>query len=250
MARRWHDLPYSGTGQNMQDIPSSLHARHLIRRSGKACLATIDRNDGAPYASLVLFAPLADASPVMMLSDLAEHTRNIRDCSTCSLMIDGTEGPAETMAGMRLTLQGHISKIENTDARQRLIRRHPETAVYAGFSDFNLYQIRPHRMHLIGGFGMIDWLDAGDVLASAPELDNAAGEIIGHMNTDHADAVTAYARARGRDDDNWRMTGIDTDGIDLHNGGEYLRLQTEERMMTPGDARRVLAALAKSSRQG
>jgi len=234
----------------MQDIPLPLHARHLIRRSGKACLATIDRNDGAPYASLVLFAPLADASPVMLLSDLAEHTRNIGACGACSLMIDGTEGTGETLSGMRLTLQGHISKIEDTDARQRLIRRHPEASVYAGFSDFNLYHIRPHRMHLIGGFGMIDWLDADDVLASAPKLDNAAGEIIDHMNTDHADAVSAYASAAGRKGDDWYMTGIDTDGIDLHNGDEYLRLQTEERMMTPGDARRILAALATSSRQG
>jgi putative heme iron utilization protein len=233
----------------MQNIPPSLHARHLIRRSGKACLATLDRNDGAPYASLVLFAPLADASPVMMLSDLAEHTQNIAASSACSLMIDGTEDMSETMASMRLTLQGHIRKIENATAKRRLILRHPETAIYAGFSDFNLYQITVDRMHLIGGFGMIHWLAAEDVLASAPKLDDAADDIIEHMNTDHADAIMDYAKAKGREGENWRMTGIDTDGIDLRNGDDYLRLSADERMMTPGDARRSLAAMAKTFRQ-
>jgi len=232
----------------MQEIPPSLQARQLIRRSGKACLATLDRNDGSPYASLVLFAPLADASPVMLLSDLAEHTRNIATSSACSLMIDGIDDGSETMAGMRLTLQGHISKIEDKVATKRFITRHPEAAIYAGFTDFNLYRVTPDRLHLIGGFGMIHWIDANEVLASAPELDVAADEIIEHMNTDHADAILAYAKAHGQRGENWRMIGIDTDGIDLHDGIKYLRLQTGERMMSPGDARRSLAALAQKSR--
>ncbi|XDZ65192.1 HugZ family protein [Alphaproteobacteria bacterium LSUCC0684] len=232
----------------MQEIPPSLHARHLIRRSGKACLATLDRNDGSPYASLVLFAPLADGSPVMLLSDLAEHTRNIAANRACSLMIDGMDDGSETMAGMRLTLQGHISRLENEAATKRFIARHPEAAIYAGFADFNLYLVTPARLHLIGGFGMIHWIDARDVLASAPRLDEAADEIIEHMNTDHADAIFAYAKAHGHQGENWRMIGIDTDGIDLHDGSRYLRLQTDERMMSPGDARRNLAALAKAAR--
>ena len=232
----------------MQETSPSIQARQLIRRSGKACLGTIDRNDGAPYASLVLFAPLADASPVMLLSDLADHTKNIAANGASSLLIDGMETGRETMAGMRLTLQGHISRLEDKAAKDRMIARHPEAAIYAGFADFNLYHLKVERIHLIGGFGMIHWIDAKDVLASAPALDAAAPEIIEHMNSDHADAITAYARASGHRGDTWRMIGIDTDGIDLHDGDTYLRLAADDRMMTPGDARRSLAAMAKTSR--
>jgi len=232
----------------MQDIPPSLHARHLIRRSGKGSLATLDRGDGAPYASLVLFAPLADGSPAMLLSDLADHTKNIAASSACSLLIDGMAAGSETMAGMRLTLQGQIRKCDDPAATARIVARHPEAGIYAGFGDFNLYRIDVHRLHLIGGFGMIHWLDAEEVLADAPELDAAADEIIDHMNSDHADAIAAYALAHGRPAENWRMIGIDTDGIDLHDGESYLRIQSDTRMMTPGDARRCLAAMAKSAR--
>ena len=236
-------------------LTPAILSRHLMRRMGKAALATIDRDDGKPYASLVVYAALADASPVMLLSDLADHSKNIMQESACSLMIDGASGEgatgSESLSGSRLTVQGRISAVEDDAAlKQRIITRHPEAAIYADFTDFKTYHITPERMHLIGGFGMIHWIDAADVLADAPDLDAAATDIIDHMNDDHADAVAIYAVQAGMasdtaDADGWRMTGIDTDGIDLSDGNHFCRINTDQRMHTPGDARRVLAALSK-----
>lgn len=223
-------------------------ARKLLRRCGKGALATIDRDDGKPYTSLVVFAVMADASPVMLLSDLADHTANLKQNDGISLMLDGMEPGLESMAGSRLTVQGRISIDKDPATKARIVARHPEAAIYADFGDFNVYRITMERVHLIGGFGFIHWLDAKDVLADAPKLDAAAEEIIDHMNDDHADAVAAYASASGMDGDQWQMIGIDTDGCDLSDGMRYCRVEAESRMLTPGDARRGLAALARSGR--
>jgi putative heme iron utilization protein len=221
-------------------------ARKLLRRCGKGALATIDRDDGKPYASLVVFAVMADASPVMLLSDLADHTANLKRDDSVSLMLDGMEPGSESMTGLRITVQGRISIEEDPAAKTRIVARHPEASIYADFGDFSAYRIIPERVHLIGGFGFIHWLDAVDVFVEAPKLDATANEIIDHMNEDHTDAVTSYAKAAGMAGKDWCMIGIDTDGCDLSNGERYCRVDTKNRMITSGDARRELAALAKA----
>ena len=256
MASPWRGCPnwlksgnmHTMTEENQQSPDPAVVARHLLRRCGKGCLATIDRDDGKPYASLVVFAVMADASPVMLLSDLADHTSNLKADAGVSLMLDGMEPGSESMAGLRLTVQGRISIDANPAAKARIVARHPEAAIYANFGDFNVYRITPERVHLIGGFGFIHWLDAADVFSDAPKLDAAAEEIIEHMNEDHADAVAIYAAAAGMEGDGWQMIGIDTDGCDLSDGTRYCRVDAPQRMLTPGDARRGLAALAKSAR--
>ena len=222
-------------------------ARHLMRSCGKAGLATLDAETGEPYNSLVLIAADRDASPLMMLSDLADHTTNLKRNPHASLLLDG-DHHAETLASQRVSVQGRVAVINDQSLIDRFVTRHPEAAIYASFKDFNLYRLHVTRAHLIGGFGRIHWLEASDIMADSPALDAAAEEIIEHMNDDHADAIAAYALAHHKQSENWRMIGIDTDGIDLSNGEDYLRINTPEQMQTPGDSRRALAKMAKLAR--
>ena len=240
--------PTPDKGGPRSDDPA-LVSRLLLRRAGKAALATVDRGDGKPYASLVVYAALADASPALLLSDLADHSMNLAQDPSCSLLVDDTAPGTESLAGTRLTVQGRMTVVEDDAAiKARIVVRHPEAAAYAGFGDFRTYRVAAERMHLIGGFGEIHWIDAASVLADAPELDAATGEIVAHMNADHADAVALYADAAGLKGGNWRMVGIDTDGIELSDGAAFHRIDTGERMRSPGDARRALAAMAKAAR--
>ena len=227
-------------------------SRLIMRSCGKAALATIDAKTKEPYNSLILIAADADASPLMMISDLADHTQNIKKNPLASLLLDG-DPSGETLASQRLSVQGHLDIVKDPALTKRFIHRHAEAAIYAGFGDFNLYRMTVTRVHLIGGFGRIHWIDGGLVLADSPKLDAAAEEIIEHMNDDHDDAIAAYAQALGHpapdgDEDKWKMTGIDRDGIDLSNGSAYARINTAEPMITPGDSRRALAKLAKRAR--
>src|ERR1700730_8322094 len=194
--------------------------RRLLRGRDRAALATSLR--GAPYASLVLFVADLDASPLMLLSDLAQHSRNIAFDPRVSLLLDATEGHPDPLTGPRLTLLGRAQPTDDRRCLARFIAHHPTSAGYAGFRDFHLYRVEVERGHLVAGFGRIDWIDRGDLLFARDVgvLAAAEPEILKHMNEDHGDAIARYAHhLLGRTGTGWQMTGIDPEGIDLRCGG-------------------------------
>jgi putative heme iron utilization protein len=139
-------------------------ARLLMRRQSVAALGTAMQ--GAPYVSLVQVAFDADASPLMLLSDLAQHTRNIAEDARVSLLFDDTAGLADPLTGARLTVIGRAERCDDPRARERYVARHPSAAVYAGFRDFNLYHVTVERGHFIAGFGRIAWVEAEDLVGT------------------------------------------------------------------------------------
>ena len=232
--------------------PANL-ARSLARSSTRAALAT--SLNGAPYASLVLFAVDLDASPLLLLSELAQHSRNIAFEPRVSLLLDGTEGHADPLTGPRLTLLGRVRPTDDPRALGRFVAHHPASALYAGFRDFRLFRVTVERSHLVAGFGRIDWIDGADLLFArdAGALAAAEPEILKHMNEDHSDTVAHYAQALlGRRGTNWRMTGIDPEGIDMRCDGETARLDfaapVRAPILTSDAARDALVQLAGAAR--
>ena len=227
-------------------------ARSLARRCTRAALAT--SLNGAPYASLVLFTVDLDASPLLLLSELARHSCNIAFEPRVSLLLDRTEGRADPLTGPRLTLLGRALPTDDPRALQRFVSHHPASALYAGFRDFRLFRVIVERGHLVAGFGRIDWIDGADYLfaINAGALAAAELEILRHMNEDHSGAIAHYARALlGRSGSGWRMTGIDPEGIDLRCDGETARLDfgapVRTPILTPDAARAALVQLAQSA---
>lgn len=231
---------------------ASRDVQTLVRCALTASLATFDRSTGHPYVSLVTVATAPDGAPVLLLSKLARHTRNLMADGRASLLFDGTQGTADPLAGGRATLLGRIAPTVDPTDRRRFIARHEASAVYADFQDFAFYKLVPGHAHFIGGFGRIVELDASefliDVRSSAPLIE-AEPEIVAHMNRDHAEAVALYATALlGEQPGCWRMTGIDPAGADLLDGRCARRLNFENMLATAGDARRALADLAGAAR--
>lgn len=228
-------------------------ARRLIRCEGHAALATLLA--GRPYASLVAVACDLDASPLMLLSDLAQHSRNLVDDPRISLLFEATEGLADPLAGARLTLLGRTERCAGAERERlaaRFAARHPASADYAGFADFRLYRVIIERGHLVAGFGRIAWIEAEDVRfgADAAALAQAEADILAHMNRDHADAIALYAgHFLGRSGPGWRMTGIDPEGCDLRRDTETARLDFAAPVLDPAAARRALVALAETARR-
>ena len=223
-------------------------ARRLIRGRRSAALGTT--LEGASYVSLVLTASDTDASPLMLLSDLAQHTKNIANEPRVSLLFDATGGLADPLTGARLTVLGRAERCDDPRAFERYVARHPTAARYAGFSDFHLYRVSVERGHLVAGFGRIEWV-AGELLRSkgGDALAEAEVDILAHMNADHAEAVDHYAnRLAGRAGEGWRLTGIDPDGIDLSLGDETARLDFRKPVGTPNAARAELVRLAREAR--
>jgi heme iron utilization protein len=229
-------------------------ARRLIRGRDRAALAT--NLDGRPFASLVITACDSDGSPLLLLSDLAQHTKNLIADPMVSLLFEDTGEHPDPLAGPRLTLLGRAELFDDPRAAARFAARHPASAQYAGFGDFHLYRVTIERGHLVAGFGRIAWVEAEELRFSgdAGALVAAEAEIIAHMNRDHADAVELYAqRLLRRKGTGWRLTGIDPEGIDLRRpmeaGGEAARLNFAAPVLTPAMAQRVLVALAQTARE-
>ena len=224
-------------------------ARALIRAATRASLGT-RMPDGAPYVSLVLAACAPDASPLVLISDLAEHTKNLRRDARGSLLFDGTAGLANPLTGARVSVVGRFAPCEDASLRARYVARHPDAAAYDDFHDFHLWRMAVERAHLVAGFGAIHWIPADRLLGSAADaLAAAEPEIIRHMNEDHGAAVALYARnLLGLDGDGWSMTGIDPEGADLRRQGDTARLLFEQPIAGPEQARTTLAALARQAR--
>ena len=224
--------------------------RRLLRREQRGALATSMR--GVPYASLVLITADLDASPLLLLSDLAQHSRNIAFDPRVSVLFDGTAGYQDRLTGPRLTIIGQATVVEDPRLLARFTAHHPASAVYSGFADFRLYRVAVASGHLVAGFGRIHRLDGCDLLfgAKAPALAAAEPEILEHMNEQHGDAIAACARGLlGRSGDGWRMTGIDPEGADLWRDGETARLDFHSVALTPEAARSTLVELANRARQ-
>lgn len=239
-------------------------ARRILRAVDRAALATALRAGagpgdaaGWPYPSLVQVALDLDATPLLLISTLADHTRNIAADPRVGLLFDGTAGLAQPLAGGRVSVLGRAERSDDPRHRARFLARHPGASVYAGFGDFAVYRVAVEGAHLVAGFGRVHWLDPAELLLpDVPvALARAEPDILAHMNADHADALRLYAtvlagQPGGADGGGWAMTGIDPEGCDLRHGAAIARVDFDRRVEDPEGARAVLAGLARRARGG
>ncbi len=141
--------------------PTAL-SRWLLRESLFGSLATSGEH-GYPYASLVGVAPMPDGSPLLLLSNLAKHTANIRRDRKVSLLL-AQKNQVDPLAAARLTVMGTIAEQDKNAVRARYLTRHPEAAKYVEFADFAFWQIAVQSGHLVATFGKIVTLDAKELL--------------------------------------------------------------------------------------
>lgn len=236
--------------------PKSL-AKELLRVTRAGSLATIDRNTGHPFASLVNVATDSNGAPMILISRLATHTANLEADSRASVLLTAT-GKGDPLAHPRLTLLGSFVRVPRDDPREprlrrRFLARHPKSELYAGFADFSFWRLDAVSAHLNGGFARAADLTASDAMtdvSGADELIEAEAGAIAHMNADHTEAVRLYAtKLLGAEDGPWRLTGLDPEGLDLTRGDATLRLPFPERVRTADELRRVVVDLAKAARR-
>jgi putative heme iron utilization protein len=238
------------------DFDPKAVAKALLRATRAGTLATIDRNTGHPFASLVNVATDSDGAPLILVSRLSTHTANLEADGRAALLL-ASGGKGDPLAHPRLTVIGSFVQVRREDRdeerlRRRFLARHPKSELYAGFADFSFWRLNAVSAHLNGGFARAADLKAADVLtdiAGADNLIEAEPSAIAHMNADHADAVQLYAMKLLRaEDGSWRLTGIDPEGLDLASGDLTLRLPFAARVTTAEGLRRVVVELAKHAR--
>lgn len=233
-------------------------ARTLVAHGGLGTLSTLS-TDGDPWGSLVAYARLPDGSPVLLVSTLAEHGRNLpRDPRASLVVAETTAEGTDPLDGGRVTLAGRALPPSGPDeaaAREAFLRAVPMSKHYIDFGDFALYVLHVERVRWVGGYGRMDSASAESYHAAEPDpVAPGAAHAVQHLNDDHADALLDMARGLGGFDDATAATTkrIDRYGIDLWvrtpRGGGPCRIGFAEVCSAPGDLRAATVELAHRSR--
>jgi heme oxygenase (biliverdin-IX-beta and delta-forming) len=226
-------------------------AKKLMREGRSGALATLMAGSGDPYCSLVNVATAVDGTPLLLISRLAIHTKNVLADPRASLMLDERR-EGDPLQGARVMLMGAVAKTDSPDARRRYLAYQPEAEMFAGFADFAFYELKLKGAHLVAGFGRIVDLTPADLLtdvSGAEAMLETETSAVEHMNADHAETCRLYAtKLLGAPDGAWRCVGCDPEGLDLQAERIGLRLPFPQRVTEPGALRAMLKKLADQAR--
>ena len=258
-----HQRPASRDERAALAVPAPTHAercRTLVRQARSAALATLAREpEGFPYVSLVTVAIDDGGRPLLLLSTLAEHTRNLLARSEASILLaEPLDAHDQPLAVGRVTMLGPCTAVpeeEKAAVRETFLAQQPSSSYYVDFKDFAFYRLEPASLRYVGGFGRMSWVSAEDYRVAEPDpLAAAAGGILKHMNDDHADAVLAYAKVLADLPDASRatMTAVDRYGFDIAvltpEGPRAARLAFDAPVSTNDEVRQAMVALVKRAR--
>lgn len=196
--------------------------------------------------------------PTFLISELAEHTKNLRADPRASLMVSQSDG-SDPLALGRLTALGPVALVPEGKALERAkaayLAVHPDARHYCDFSDFNFWQLDVQRVRYIGGFGRMSWVEGSDWAKAQPDpLRDAAPGIIDHMNEDHHSAMLFYCHAftRATQAEQVKMTGVDRYGFEMSvqtpQGWRPLRLAFSKQCTRADEVRAALVEMVKEAR--
>lgn len=232
-------------------------ARTVVSQLDRGALATLDRDSGHPFGSVVEYAPLDDGDVALLTSDLAEHTKNTDRDDRVSLLVAEGFGASSLLAESRVTLVGAFDRsVDGESLRSTYLDAHPGAENYVDFDDFQFARLRVERIRYIAGFGEMSWVELDAYRDAEPDpLADAAEGILEHMNDDHADAIVDIARAFGdaESPDDAEMTAVDRYGCEVRwtedGDAESTRASYEEALDSSGEAREAMTRLTHRARE-
>ena len=225
-------------------------ARAYLRCHHGGVLSTISKRlAGYPFGSVVPYVLDHEARPIILISQLAEHTRNIADDARVSLLVNDLAG--DLQAGARLTLAGDAARADSDleALRARYLNHFPDAGRLFALGDFALYFIQPRQLRWIGGFGDIQWISAEAYRPPVNRMAEQEPDILAHMNEDHTHNLRDYCRHfHGKTPGDAKMTAIDCDGFEVRADGERLRFEFDLPVTDATAARDALVAMARKAR--
>ncbi|BBZ36081.1 pyridoxamine 5'-phosphate oxidase [Mycolicibacterium confluentis] len=231
-------------------------ARTIVASTNTGTLASLTES-GDPWASFVTYG-LLDGAPVLCVSNMAEHGRNLAGDPRASIAIVAAATESDPLANARVTLAGVVEKptdAERDAARDAHIAAVPAAKYYVDYSDFALWVLRVQRVRWVGGYGRMDSAAGQDYSLAEPDpVAPHAGGAIAHLNADHAASLALIARALGGypDTDTAVCTGADRYGLDLKvttpRGVAYTRIGYPEPLHAPDEMRAATVDLVNRAR--
>src|SRR4051794_5497599 len=232
-------------------------ARTVAASTNTGTLATLTA-DGEPWASFVTYG-LLDGAPVLCVSNLAEHGRNLAADSRASISIVAPQRDADPLASGRVTLAGVVEAPtgeERAAARDAHLSAVAAAKYYIDYSDFSLWVLRVRRVRWVGGYGRMDSATGHAYAAAEPDpvSPRSDGAVV-HLNNDHAEALIAMAQVLGGYPDTTAATctGADRYGLDLRvttpRGVAYTRVGYASPIDSIDELRSATVELTHRARQ-
>jgi heme iron utilization protein len=225
-------------------------ARRLLHAHADGVLATQSADmPGYPFSSVMPFCLDREGMPIILVANIAQHTHNMQHDGKVSLIVF-ERGADDLQTAGRLTLLANATPLADSeqDTRERYYRYFPETREYHAMHDFAFWRLTPQRLRYIGGFGVIRWFEPDDVLTLNPIHHDDELRMVRHMNDDHVGAMRHYcerAAVASPAGIQPSMAGIDTLGFHLRLGAKLVRFHFRKSIVTPGEVREQLVALAR-----
>ena len=231
-------------------------ARTVVASTNVGALASLS-DGGDPWSSLFVFGTLPNGAPVLLLSTMAEHGRNLRRDPRASLSVADPAAADDPLEGARVTLAGRVEQ-PSGERRRAALAAHvaavPGAELYSEWEDFTLWVLEVERVRWVGGFARMDSVGAADYAAAEPDpTAPAAARAVAHLNDDHGDALLAMARGLGGYPDATSATcsaidryGLDLDVVDME--AVAVRIGFAETANAPGDLRAATVELARRAR--
>lgn len=238
----------------MTDIQqAAAQARALLRKSDAGVLSTHSREmAGFPFGSLAPFAMTLEGRPLIYVSQIAEHTRNLAADPRCCLTVVETGFAGDRQAHGRASIVGEayaLPDAERAATAERYFALFPEQRAYEDFHDFGFWRIEPVRVRWIGGFGAIHWIEPKEWLLATPEWVSGENGIVDHMNEDHVDAMEAMIRSILHEEPREvAMVRCDIEGFHLRSAGAVRWVPFAKQCLTAHDVRMEMVRLTRESR--
>jgi len=229
-------------------IDRASQARDLFRAERSGTLSSHSAKlPGYPYGSALPHVTDHHGRPVVLISHLAEHTRNVEADARVSFLVSAS-GP-DLQASPRAALLGDARPLDVEPALQaRYLRFFPEHAQYLEIGGFRFWTFEPVQVRLIQGFGSLHWIAGQAFLANPDEMPAIEASVLEHMNQDHRSALIAYCRhVHHMQAEQAEMIGIDCDGFDVRADDRVVRFRFEQPVTTAARARAALVALAREA---
>jgi hypothetical protein len=221
-------------------------ARQMLRAHRYGALCTLSAKFGGyPFGSITPYLVDHDGSLLILISTLAEHTKNIRHDSRVSLITHNQNDPHIQAQG-RVTVVGIANPVVGREQTgKRYLRYFPEARTYFAMHDFSFYRIVPQALRYIGGFGNIHWITAENYAVPPYPLIEQEYEVVAHMNAEHQAALRDCCRHFHQSAaSELEMLGIDCDGWDVRADGQVLRFDFAQTVADAQQARLALVEMA------
>ena len=255
---------HAGTGP-ASDRPSvseptfAERARTLMYLGRIGSLSTLSQKQpGFPFGSVMPYGLDERGRPILLISTMAMHTKNLQADSHASLLVAQPDASGDPLGASRVTVMGDVlpmPEVDVAEARQIYLARYDNSRYWVDFEDFSFYRMDVVDVYYVGGFGVMGWVPASEYDCAQPDpLADFTAEIILHMNADHKDALILLARVfAGMESQEAAMTSVDRLGFQVRlktqDGMRGARIAFSREVSNPAETREVLIDMVRRARQ-